>query len=48
MMELFDVVDYNKIMELKNMGLMDINDDGVWLTDRGMLLMNKIIEEILL
>lgn len=45
---LFDVVDYNKVLELKSMGLMDVNDDGIWLTDRGMLLMNKIIEEILL
>ncbi len=46
--ELFEVINYNKMIELKNMGLMEIDNDGIWLTDEGMLLMNKIIEEILL
>ncbi len=43
---LFDYLNKDKLLELKEMGLLMFDDNGMSLTDDGFLLMDKIVDEI--
>lgn len=44
--KLFDYLCKDKLLELKNMRLLDFDENRLWLTDDGNMLMDKIIEKI--
>lgn len=46
----FDVLDYSKdfFEENRKKGLFDWNDERIWLTDRGLLIQNSILSDLLL